>query len=249
MRKTRESVVSIARSMLGKNEKDGSHKSIIDIYNEGKPRGAYKMKYTDHWCATFVSSVSIKADVSDILPIECGCERMINLFKKKGEWVEDDAYTPSAGDVIFYDWDDKGVGDNTGWSDHVGIVEKVKGGIITVIEGNMSDKVGRRHIKVNAKYIRGYGVPKYSGEVPKVIVNKPIKKEDKNSGVKVGDIVWFAGKKHYSNSTKTGIAYPCVSGKAKVTIVKEGSEHPYHLIHIDSSSNVYGWVDAEDIVK
>jgi hypothetical protein len=87
---------------------------------------------------------------------------MIDLFKNLGEWVEDDSYTPSAGDVMFYDWQDSGVGDNTGSSDHVGIVEKVSGSTITIIEGNYSDSVKRRTMQVNGKYIRGYGVPKYS---------------------------------------------------------------------------------------
>jgi len=35
------------------------------------------------------------------------------------------------------DWNDDGKGDNKGHSDHVGIVEKVSGDMITVIEGNM----------------------------------------------------------------------------------------------------------------
>lgn len=65
---------------------------------------------------------------------------------------------------IFYDWDDTGAGDNTGWPDHVGIVESVSGGNITVIEGNKNNAVARRTIAVNGRYIRGYGVPKYEAE-------------------------------------------------------------------------------------
>ena len=33
------------------------------------------------------------------------------------------------------------------------------------------------------------------------------------------------------------------AGKAKITLKKPGKAHPYHLIHTDSNSNVYGWVD------
>ena len=43
---------------------------------------------------------------------------MVKLFRKLGEWVENDAYIPAPGDVIFYDWQDSGSGDNTGYSDH-----------------------------------------------------------------------------------------------------------------------------------
>ena len=44
------------------------------------------------------------------------------------------------------------------------MVEKVSGNTITVIEGNYSDSVKRRTIKVNGRYIRGYGVPKYGSK-------------------------------------------------------------------------------------
>lgn len=139
-----------------------AHKKIIDVYNAHKPlaRG-YKVKYTDSWCATFVSACAIKVGYTDIIPLECSCNQMINGFKKIGRWCEDDAHLPSPGDVIFYDWQDKGVGDNKGSSDHVGIVEKVEGNTITVIEGNKNDAVGRRKLQVNGRYIRGYGLPKY----------------------------------------------------------------------------------------
>ena len=143
---SRSSVVNQAKAWLGKKESNGSHKEIIDIYNDHKPlaRG-YKMKYTDSWCAAFVSAVAIKCGYTAIIPTECGCGQMIELFKGLGEWQENDAYKPSAGDVIFYDWDDSGSGDNTGWPDHVGIVEKVSGNTITVIEGNKRCSCAQRN--------------------------------------------------------------------------------------------------------
>ena len=159
-------VVSIAQSYIGCNGRDGSHKKIIDLYNSHKPlaRG-YHVKYTDAWCGTFASAVAIQAGLTSIIPTECGCQKHIELFKKLGSWQENDAYVPSPGDYIFYDWQDNGVGDNTGAADHVGIVEKVSGQTITVIEGNYSNSVKRRTLAVNGRYIRGYGVPKYGAAV------------------------------------------------------------------------------------
>ncbi len=158
----RAKVVSIAQSYIGCKESDGSHKKIIDLYNSHKPlaRG-YAVKYTDAWCSTFASAVAIAAGLTDIIPTECGCEKHIALFKALGSWQENDAYVPAPGDYIFYDWNDSGVGDCTGAADHVGIVEKVSGQTITVIEGNYSNAVKRRTLAVNGRYIRGYGVPKY----------------------------------------------------------------------------------------
>ena len=44
-----------------------------------------------------------------------------------GIFIENDSYVPKTGDIIFYDWADNGVGDNTGVPDHVGIVVTVSG--------------------------------------------------------------------------------------------------------------------------
>ena len=36
-------------------------------------------------------------------------------------------------------------------------------------------------------------------------------------------------------------------GPAKVTVVATAGKHPYHLVHTDGTSTVYGWVDAAAI--
>ena len=173
MGKYASKVVGQAQAWLGKKESNGTHKEIIDVYNSHKPiaRG-YAVKYTDAWCSTFVSAVAVKLGYTDIIPTECGCEKHIQLFKNIGAWVENENRVPNAGDIIFYDWEDNGIGDNKGNSDHVGIVEKVEGNTIIVIEGNIDNAVGRRTLKVNGRYIRGYGVPKYDKEETTTI--KPI---------------------------------------------------------------------------
>lgn len=158
----REKVVSTAQKYLGCKESNGSHKKIIDRYNSHKPlaRG-YAVKYTDEWCATFVSAVSIECGLTDIMPTECSCTRMIDLYKKLGCWKETDSYVPSPGDIIMYDWQDSGSGDNTSQPDHVGIVVSVTGSNMRIIEGNKNEAVAYRDMKVNGKYIRGYCLPAY----------------------------------------------------------------------------------------
>lgn len=161
----RELVVKTAEKYLGCKESDGSHKQIIDIYNSHKPlaRG-YKVSYTDAWCATFVSVVSILCELTDIMPTECGCGDMIELYQKLGRWVEDDAYVPQPGDIIMYYWKDNGKGDCTGYPDHVGIVVSVSGSKMKIIEGNKSDSVSYRELTVNAVSIRGYCIPNYASK-------------------------------------------------------------------------------------
>lgn len=175
---TKSAILAQAKSWIGKTEKDGSFMEIIDVYNSHKPlaRG-YRMKYTDAWCATFISALAIKNKATDIIPTECGCEKQIELFKALGSWIEDESITPEVGDIIYYDWQDSGKGDNKGFSDHVGLVSDVKNGLITVIEGNYSNSVKCRSIAVNSRYIRGYARPKYEAEKVKEVKVDPVKVE------------------------------------------------------------------------
>lgn len=248
----RQNLVNVAIGWLGCKEIDGSHKQIIDVYNSHKPlaRG-YAVKYTDAWCSTFASAVAIKAGLTDIIPTECGCEKHIQLFKNLGRWVENDAYTPDVGDYIFYDWDDNGTGDCTGSADHIGIVVSVSGTTIKVIEGNMSDAVGYRTIKVNAKYIRGYGIPNYASKATtSSTTSTTTGTTNSNSGKEynVGDVVQFTGCLHYTSSYSGGVAKACKAGVATVTAKNIGKPHPYHLKAVSGKgSTVYGWVNESDI--
>lgn len=159
----RQYFVDTACSYLGYNESDGSHKKIIDLYNSITPLPVnYKVSYFDAWCAAFVSAMAKICGITDIVFPECGCDRMIALYKAAGRWQENDGYKPQIGDILFYDWGDSGNGDNTGSSDHVGIVIAVSGLTIKVVEGNISDKVGYRNIVVDGRYIRGYGLPDFA---------------------------------------------------------------------------------------
>lgn len=301
----RATVVNTAIAWLGCKEADGSHRKIIDTYNSHTPlaRG-YKMKYTDAWCSTFVSAVAIKCGFTDIIPTECGCGKHIELFKKLGRWQENDTYVPSPGDVIFYDWQDGSdyaTTDNQGVADHVGYVVSVSGNTMKIIEGNMSDAVGYRTLKVNGRYIRGFGLPDYGKKAgvpaPKVnttpaavtggetiytvvsgdtlsriaakhgttvkaladynsiknpnLIRVGQKIRIPKAGVKlsVGDIVQFAGGPHYVSSSAAKPASSPAAGPAKVTMICQGAKHPYHIVHTTSASTVWGWVDADKVVK
>lgn len=159
----RKKFAAMAAGYVGVKEGTAQHHAIIDRYNAHKPlaRG-YAVKYTDAWCATFGSEIAIEAGYTDIIPTECGCEAQIKLWQKMGRWCENDAKVPEPGDYIYYDWDDNGVGDCKGNSDHVGIVESCDGKTIVVVEGNKNNAVGRRTLQVNGRYIRGYGVPDFA---------------------------------------------------------------------------------------
>lgn len=162
----RSKVVSTAESYLGFSEANERHKEIIDLYNTIRPlpRG-YAVKYTDDWCATFVSAMFHKLNLLDIAPAECGCPEMIEKYRDLGRWEESDSYVPKAGDVIFYDWDDSGTGENYNDPEHVGIVCSVSDGVIKAIDGNWNGgQVAYHSINVNGTYIRGFGLPNYASK-------------------------------------------------------------------------------------
>ena len=161
---TASEFVNVAKKFLGTKESDEKHKEIINIYNSIKPLPVgYKIGMNDSWCAAFVSACAKEAGLKKF-PFECSCERMITRAKAQMIWEENDAHIPAPGDVIMYDWQDNGKGDNKGWADHTGIVEKVTDGKITVIEGNFNNAVKRRNISVDGRYIRGYIKPPFEKE-------------------------------------------------------------------------------------
>ena len=72
-------------------------------------------------------------------------------------------------------------------------------------------------------------------EAPQVIPEEPI--------YRVGDVIRFKGGKCYTS----GCVVECAAGNACITVIKPESPHPYHIIHMDHESRVYGWVDEADI--
>lgn len=155
---TADDVIGVYRSWLGKNEHDGSHHSIIDLYNGYKPlaRG-YKVSYKDDWCDTCLSAAFIKLNAVYLIGgTECGVWEHVQIFKKAKIWKG--KVKPKKGWIIVFDWQADGV------QDHIGIVEKVDGDIVTTIEGNRHDSVERREIVWNDPQIAGYAAPKYASK-------------------------------------------------------------------------------------
>ena len=115
------------------------------------------------WCACFVSWCANECGYIDsgVIPKFAGCVNGVQWFKDRGQW-QDGSFEPSAGQIIFFDWDNKGSsGPQDGQSDHVGIVEKCENGIVYTIEGNSGDSCRQRQYPVGHYEILGYGVPAY----------------------------------------------------------------------------------------
>ena len=218
MAATANDILNIARSWLGYSEKNGKFKEILDVYNAHKPlaRG-YKMKTTDEWCACFVSACFIKANATDLSGTEVSCSKFIEIFKKKGIWIEDGSKKPQVGDIILFNWDTK-TQPNDGAPDHIGLVEQVNGNTIICIEGNKGEAVARRTINVGWGYIRGFARPKYSGVGTATNTGK--KKTIDQIAQEVIRGAWGTGALRKTALTKAGYDYATV--QARVNEILDG---------------------------
>ena len=202
---SRAKIVSVAKSYMGVCGGSSAHADILRYFNSVKPDG-YTAHKSDPWCSEFVSACAIQAfgkeKAKKYFPLSAACTYVINKAKKMNIWVESDKYIPDAGDWILYDWDDNGKGDNKNQPDHVGIVEYYKSGYIHVIEGNYGNKVARRKLRIDGRYIRGFVTPDYD----KIKVPGP-----KNSSEQVvKDVLsgkYGTGAKRKENLIKAGYNY------------------------------------------
>ena len=112
------------------------------------------------WCACFVSWCADQCGYIDsgVIPKFAGCVNGVQWFKDRDQW-QDGSFEPSPGQIIFFDWDNKGSsGPQDGQSDHVGIVEKCENGIVYTVEGNAGDSCRQNQYPVGQYEILGYGV-------------------------------------------------------------------------------------------
>ena len=115
------------------------------------------------WCACFVSWCANECEYLDagVIPRTAGCISGSDWFKDRGLW-QDNSYEPRPGDIIYFDWDNKGSsGPQDGLADHVGIVEKVENGLVYTVEGNSGDSCRENRYAIGHYEIYGYGTPAY----------------------------------------------------------------------------------------
>ena len=172
---TQEKVIQTINSWIGCIQGDSTHRHIVDMYNifSGSPLNngrRAKINYTSAWCAATVTAAFYEAGAIEFFPCgECSCGKIIELAKKYGIWQEDDSYHPKKGDAVIYDWNDNGIGDDTTGHDHIGLVTDADDKYFYVTEGNMGNahKCGTRKLEYNARYIRGFVVPKFKDKEEK----------------------------------------------------------------------------------
>ena len=141
----------------------GGNQAIVEVAltqlgNEGgQPYWSwYGFEGRVEWCACFVSWCANECGYIDtgVIPKFAGCVLGSQWFKDRGQW-QDGSFEPSAGQIIFFDWE----GD--GETDHVGIVECVENGTVYTVEGNSGDTCRQNSYAIGSSVIYGYGIPAY----------------------------------------------------------------------------------------
>ena len=197
----RNEVVKTINALKGEE----GHQKVLEVYNAQKPlpRG-YKLQYKDPWCAATISAVFLMNEYNALS--EVSCTMMTKKAKDLGIWVEDDAYVPQIGDVIMYDWQDSGKGDNLGTPDHVGIVISVTKSKIMVREGNKNKTLGNRDVTVNSVTIRGYITPPYEDDTG-------IKDDEIVSAPKKENTSYYAAGNTYTIKVRSALNVRSGAGK------------------------------------
>lgn len=141
----------------------GGNQAIVEVAltqlgNEGgQPYWSwYGFEGRVEWCACFVSWCANECGYIDtgVIPKFAGCVLGSQWFMDRGQW-QDGSFEPSAGHIIFFDWEGDGV------TDHVGIVERAENGTVYTVEGNSGDTCRQNRYAIGSSVIYGYGIPAY----------------------------------------------------------------------------------------
>lgn len=166
---TVQNVLAVAAAEVGTMESPSNSNNVkYNTWYYG--RAVSGARYS--WCVTFVQWVLSQCGGSKLLnggKKTASCSVLADYAKKKNQWVTGN-YQP--GDLVFMNFS------NTTATQHIGIVECVKGGYVYTIEGNTSSgdagsqsnggMVARRQRAM--KYIVGGYRPNYELEVPQTPV-------------------------------------------------------------------------------
>ena len=168
----RNDLLAVAQTQLGYQESQNNYIVMADgETTRGYTRyGAWDGNPYEEWCASFVSFCLHYADVpEEKFPQDNNCstwmetlrEKEYNLYIPAREEAEDGSetvYTPTAGDLVFFTWEQNDS------ADHIGIVSEVipaedeEPAKIITIEGNKSDEVAYHTYALDSEEILGYGI-------------------------------------------------------------------------------------------
>ena len=110
----------------------------------------YKIKPNDNWCAMFCSVIAHKIGLTkEQFPFEVSVYYMTRNAKRMGMFTTD-LKKAQVNDLVIYDWKADGT------LNHVGILQEIGKDYIKVLEGNYSNTVKVRTVKMPNSEVYGY---------------------------------------------------------------------------------------------
>lgn len=110
----------------------------------------YKIKPNDNWCAMFCSVIAHKIGLTkEQFPFEVSVYYMTRNAKRMGMFTTD-LKKAQVNDLVVYDWKADGT------LNHVGILQEIGKDYIKVLEGNYSNTVKVRTVKMPNSEVYGY---------------------------------------------------------------------------------------------
>ncbi|MGV9778123.1 CHAP domain-containing protein, partial [Streptosporangium sp. NPDC003464] len=145
-----DDLLRVMEPELGYRERAGQHTTFGEWYSTSVVQDPQYR--TAPWCDMVIAWAADKAGVADFVGQFAWTPSHARWFETRGAWSGE----PEPGALVFFDWsggkDIKGI-------DHVGVVERVDGGTIHTIEGNVDGVWLRRKTRDESKVV-GYGLPR-----------------------------------------------------------------------------------------
>ena len=143
-----QDLAGIAKTQVGYSESVLNYDVGPDGVRHGYTRYGdwYGAPYND-WSAMFVSfCLSYAGADTSLYPINSGADSMAALWQTQGRYAPAGEYSPTVGDLVFFD-------NNT-----VGIVADIQSSVICVVRGDADDAVSSDFFTVSDPSITGWGI-------------------------------------------------------------------------------------------
>lgn len=149
MNKVQE-LLQLANQQVGLKEATGNNDGPTEKFSGGR-----REPWCSHFAVWLYRSVGLTIP-GDVLPSVKVANPLASVSFLERVFKEHDWFyrEPKPGDIIFFF--NRGLSDS-GPGRHCGIVEKVEGNLVSTIEGNLSNKVGKMTYKLDNPRISGYG--------------------------------------------------------------------------------------------
>ena len=156
-------VLAIAKTQLGYAESEKNYVVGEDGVCRGYSRYGdwFGCPYGD-WCAMFASFCIHYADVEG-MPLDMSCPswieelRALGLYRPARSEDPQQQYTPSAGDLVFYDWEQDGIADHVGLVAEVTPAAEAEAAKLITLEGNVEDRVQYMGYALDNPVVLGFG--------------------------------------------------------------------------------------------